>query len=571
MIGTIRRHQTWLWGIIIGATILTFVYYLGPTQRYGGGGGGPSPGEPDLGSIDGEPVSVQEYNAARREGRLAFFMHSGAWPETEDQKNQVDRMAEQLLFINSLIKQYKINVTDDAAARFTKQMFGLPPNQPFPRDKFEQWARDVLMLKGQLTLDDFDRFVRHQAAQQYLVALFGMSGKLITPQEAEFFYRRETEPMVTQIVTFPATNYYAATKPTEAELEDFFAKHQADYRLPDRVQVNYVAFPISNYLAQADKTLGTNMDDRVDQFYREQDPNQFKDAAGKIMTAAEAKDRIKKGLRENQARIEAAKDANALLTDLTEGHDAAHPYSPGDLFKVAKAKGLTVKTTEPFDEKSGCKDLDLAPKALHVLFSLRESDPDDPDRSSLYASSPLPGESALYIVGLQKFMPSQAQPLAAVRSQVEHDYRDIKALALAKDAGEKFAEALKLGATEGKSFDALCAAQNLKPQSLPPFSLTTTNVPPSIDKDDFRALEETAYSVPTGEFSRFVPMPDGGFVVYVQNRLPVDPATLRQQLPSYLAKMREQRQFVAFQEWLGRQMQMRLVPPVNQRTSAGAG
>jgi len=41
-------------------------------------------------------------------------------------------------------------------------------------------------------LDDFARFARHQAANQQLVTLFGMSGKLITPKEAEHFYRRDT-------------------------------------------------------------------------------------------------------------------------------------------------------------------------------------------------------------------------------------------------------------------------------------------------------------------------------------------------------------------------------------------
>jgi hypothetical protein len=33
--------------------------------------------------------------------------------------------------------------------------------------------------------------------------------------------------------------------------------------------------------------------------------------------------------------------------------------------------------------------------------------------------------------------------------------------------------------------------------------------------------------------------------------------------------MREQWQMVAFQEWLGRQMQMRLVPPANERNAPG--
>jgi len=200
---------------------------------------------------------------------------------------------------------------------------------------------------------------------------------------------------------------------------------------------------------------------------------------------------------------------------------------------------------------------------------LRENDPDDPDRSTLYAGSPLPAETAVYVVGLQKRFPSEAQSLAAVREKVVRDYRESKSLALAKDAGEQFSSALDMASTQGKTFDAVCAAQNLKPRTLPPFALTTTNAPPGMDRDEFRQLEEAAYAVPTGEFSKFVPTADGGFVVYVSKRLPVDQAAMRRELPYYLARLREQRQSVAFQEWFGRQLQLRLTPPPSDKENPG--
>jgi len=59
--------------------------------------------------------------------------------------------------------------------------------------------------------------------------------------------------MVTEIVSFPTTNFYGATAPTEAELQDYFAKHEADYRLPDRVQINYITLDPSNYTAKPTK------------------------------------------------------------------------------------------------------------------------------------------------------------------------------------------------------------------------------------------------------------------------------------------------------------------------------
>ena len=571
MIGTLRRHQKWLWGVIIIATILSFTVYLSPTQRYGALSGSHGSSGPDLGSINGEPVTPEQLVAAEKEATLFYRLRSGGWPENEQQKKQIQRIAEESLVIQSLLKDYHIDPTTDAAARFTKQMFGVPPGQPMPADKLSDWVRNELTAKGGLTLDDFDRFVRHQAGQEYLISLFGMTGKLITPKEAEFFYRRENQPMATEIVSFPTSNFYRAGEPSNAELTNYFTKHEAEYRLPDRIQINHVAFYPSNYMARADKLLGTNLDDKADEIYLQQGPDAFKNEFGQPMSATGAKAKIKDQLRQYAEVQEARKDANAFLSELSQGHDETHPYAPSDLMKLAKTKGLTVKTTGLFDEKNGSPDLDLPPKAVHFLFSLRGDAPDDPEKSMLYAPSPLIDQSqtAVYIAGLEKRIASQLQLISAVRDQVVKDYRESKAMDLAKETGEKFAGALQAGLTQGKSFDAVCAVQNVKPERLAPFALTSTNVPPELDKTSFQQLEEAAFPLPTGQSSKFIPTADGGMVAYVKARLPVDEARMKQQLPVFLDRMREQRQIAAFQEWLGRQMQLRWIPPPAEQSSAG--
>jgi hypothetical protein len=520
-------------------------------------------------AVNGEPITVDQLRAAEREARLFYFLRAHVWPDSTEQTKQVRNMAEQSLVVQSLLKDYHITATTDAAARFTKQIFGVPPDQSMPLDKFNDWVQNELMRRGGLTLDDFDRFARHQASQDYLMSLFGMSGKLITPKEAEFFYRRENEPMVTEIVSFPTSNFYAATVPSDAELQDYFTKHEAEYRLPDRVQINFVVFDPSNYMAKADTLLGTNVSDKAAELYHQQGPDAFKDESGKNLSETEAVAKLQKQMRQYAAYQEARKAANEFLSTLALGHDDTHPFSTSDLAKLAKTRSLTVKTTEPFDEKDGCKDLVLPAKAMHVLFSLRDDAPDDPEKAMLYPSSPLPGETNVYVAGLQKRFPSQLQPLASVRDQVLKDYRDSKALALAKDAGDKFSGAAQVGLQQGKSFDAVCAAQNLKPVALSPFALVATNPPPELDRLSFQHLQEAVFSLPTEASSRFIPTTDGGMVAYMKARLAVDPDRMKQELPYYLARMREQRQVAAFQEWLSRQIQLRLIPPPGDQTGAG--
>ncbi|HEX3718564.1 MAG TPA: SurA N-terminal domain-containing protein [Verrucomicrobiae bacterium] len=564
MIGTIRRHQNWLWAIIIAATIISFTAYLSPTTRQSFGGGGGS-SDADLGSVNGEAVTRDQYANAEREGDLFFRLRYGEWPTTADQKKAVDRWAEQRLLLDAEMKEYNINVTPEAAARFAKQIFGVPADQPMPLDKFGDFVQNELARKGGLTMDDFNRFVVHQAGQEYLVALFGISGKLITSQEAEFFYRRENTPMVTERVSFTAANYYAKTSPTEKDLQDYYDKHEADYRLPDRIQVNYVFFPASNYFASVDKTIKTNLDERIEQAYLQAGPEAFKDDAGKQLSADDAKAELKKRIRNYDALTDARKDANTFLNELSANHDDQHPYTRDNLRQLAKTKGLTVKTSEPFDEKDGSKEILVLPKSLHTLFSLRENDPDDKEQSLLYAPSPLIGENGVYVVGLQKQIPSQLQSLAQVRDAVVRDYREEKATEFAKDAGEKFASAVQVGLVEGKSFDSVCASENLKPDTLPAFTLNTPSIPEVTNRTEFVQLQETSFNLLTGRSSKFTPTDDGGYVVYVKERLGVDEAKMREELPAYLAKMREQRQIAAFEEWFGHQMQLHLVPPASDR------
>ncbi len=521
------------------------------------------PNEGDFGSINGEPIAREDFLAAKREGRLFYRLRTGVWPDGAEQDKQIENYAWQSLLLDAEIENYKINVTTEAEARFTKELLGVPRDQPMPVEKFQEFVVNELGAKGGLTLDDFDRFIRHQCGQEYLSKLLGMSGKLITPKEAEFFYRRENEPMATEWVHFSATNFYALTVPTDAQLTEYYNKHQADYRLPDRVQVNYVEFLASNYLAQADKMLGTNLDDRADQYYYQQGADNFRDEAGKPLAADAAMAQIKKQLRQFAALTEARKDANAFLTTLSEGHDDQHPFSPEDLATLAKSKSLIVNTTAPFDEKDGSTNLAVAPAKLHVLFSLRENDPDDKSRSLLYAPSPILGENAVYVVGLKKVYPSQVQALSVIYDKVVADYRAEKALELARAAGEKFDTDLQTGMVQqDKTFDAVCAAAKVKPMALPEFALTTTNRPPQFaSKALFERVQEAAFALPNDQCSKFVPTEDGGVIVYVKERLPVDEAKMRQDLPAYLARMREQRQVAAFQEWMQRQLQTHLVLP----------
>jgi hypothetical protein len=356
---------------------------------------------------------------------------------------------------------------------------------------------------------------------------------------------------------------------------DFYDKRQAQYRLPEQLELNYVAFPVTNFLAAGQKSLlaeiGTNFDQKIDEIYSEQDPSSFKDETGTNQLSPDAaKAKLKEQLRLRAAVQEARKAAVAFANQLLDGHDEQHPFTPEDITKVAKDSHLSVQSTEAFDERSGPKDLGLDPKETRLLFAMSNDDPEDKDRSRLYISSPIVTDKAVYIVGLKKRIASHIIPFDDIRNQVTDDYRHAKGLEMARDAGKKFEQAAKASSTPGETFAQICEAQGVKAVSLPAFSMTTPSIPEIKDRADFQQVQTVAYNIPTGKFSPFVPTADGGLVVYVKQRMPVDLSKMQEQLPFYLTRLREQRQVAAFQQWLNREYQLHANFPAPDKTpSAG--
>ena len=147
---------------------------------------------------------------------------------------------------------------------------------------------DQILKPEGLTAADFEDFIRHELVITQLAQTLGLPGALVTPQEAADVYQRENQEISAQIVFFSASNYLSQAVAQPAAVAQFYTNYLAAYRLPDRIQVRYVAFEVSNYLAEAKMELAkTNSDEIVEMNYRQLGPDYFPDA--KTPEAAKAK------------------------------------------------------------------------------------------------------------------------------------------------------------------------------------------------------------------------------------------------------------------------------------------
>ena len=534
MIGTIRKHQQWLWAVVITATIISFVVWTGNRGTRGGG----DYGSMELGSVGGEKVTKDDYLLARSECLLQYLFNTGQ-PYKEDSKRETE--FEQRIYVRLLLlqkeKQYGIHVDSQKAGQIVNlwmQRFG-KGDQHISLEDF----RKALLEPQRLTLEDLDRFARHEIGIQELAATVGLTGALVTPQEAQELYRRENQAIVTEAAFFSLSNYLSSVTVTPDAIGQFYTNQMANYRMPERRQVAYVRFPYTNYLAKVEKEILTNLNERVEAAYKQFGSNALQDAK----TPEEAKAKIKEEMLRMAETIPARDDANKFGRLLV---DTNPPPPVTDFSKLAEGNGLHAAVTEPFTPTETPKGLDVGPEFAKAAFTLSPADRP--------YSEPIRARDGVYILAFQKSLPSEIPPLDQIKDKVTMDYKMIQAAMQARRAGMEFSQSVSNGMAQGKSFDVVATDARVKPVQLPPLSLSTKDVT-NLDDVPLDTFRELAFSTQPGKVSPFRPTREGGFIVHVKSTLPVDETKMQADLPGFTAFVRQTREREAFESWFRREIE----------------
>jgi hypothetical protein len=546
MIGTIRKHSKWLLWIIAAATIASFVLFMGSGPARSGRGGSGVNTNIVNGEIYGQKVTLENYDRAKNDVDLYFLFNYGTWA-THNPNLTPDRLQQEIYVRLMLVQKAQsvgIHVSDEQVEQAAASYLHAPAlihalggrGDAVP---FNVFTEQVLALQD-LTVADYENFVRDDLAVQQLQEIYSLPGELITPDEAAAEYMRDYQEYSAQIVFFSASNYLAQVRVTPGDVGQFYTNYMAEYRLPDRVQVNYALFSASNYLDQAQKQL-TNLDTQVEAYYTKYGMQATPDAK----TPDEAKAEIRKALIREQELADAGQDANSFAQVVFSVSSAANKApSPDDLAAAARQKGLPVQTTAPFSAEYGPKEFTASGAFIKTAFELT---PDSP------ISEPIASPNGVYIIALQASLPSEIPSLADIRGQVALDLRYREATVMARIAGTNFARMVTSRMAIGKSFAAAAVIEGYAPQVLPPFSLTTQEMPELEDHATLNQLKTAAFTTTVGNTSGFKESDDGGFVVYVESRLPLDESKMQTDLPQFAAQLRQQRQSQAFNSWVQRE------------------
>ena len=530
MIGTIRKHSKWLWFVIIVATVISFVFWGAAPSRMGRGTDYTSG---DLGSIYGHKITPDAYREAQAGVYFFYWFRTGEWPDKNPNLSGAGMAREVYVRLMLMQKANDLGIyigDDEAAAAATEMLRSLGRNgQAVPLSEF---VKQVLQPRG-LTAGDFKNFIRQYLVVQQLQQAIGLTGELITPQEAAAAYQRDHQELSAQIVFFSASNYLSSVTVTPAAVAQFYTNYLAEYRLPDRVQASYVVFELTNFLAEAEQKLSkTNLNEQVEAVYRQYGASAFPDAK----TPADAKAKIRTAMIRQEALSAARQQANEFANAVF----SQEPARPENLAAAARQKGLPVHVTAPFAAKFGPEEFTAPPGFTKAAFGLTADEP---------FAGPIAGPDAVYVLAFAKRLPSEIPSLDQIRERVTREYQLQSATLLARRAGTNFVRTLT-GMAADRGFASLCVTADLQPQALPAFSLSTQELPELGERIDLNQLKQAVFTTPVGKTSDFEATSDGGFVVYVQSRLPIDQAKMDSDLPQYVVALRRERQAEAFNQWV---------------------
>lgn len=189
------------------------------------------------------------------------------------------------------------------------------------------------------------------------------------------------------------------------------------------------------------------------------------------------------------------------------------------------------------------------------------------------ASEPIVGEDAAFVLALSRNWPSEVLPLPVVREKVIEEYRRREAMEAARRAGQAFYGSVTNGSAQHKAFDVVCAEAKVQPILLPSFSLSTRSLRGWEGRLDLSLVKDVAGAMAPGGTSEFMATPDGGLVLHLISKQPVDEAVFKAELPAFTAQLRSLRERQAINDWLRRQadsVRLTGVPKFTRSKSAEA-
>jgi len=488
------------------------------------------------GRLFGEPVSRQEYGQAYKNVYVMYTMMAGRMINIDENTHPLlVQAAWQRLATLKKARQMGLTVTkEQIIARIQQQpLFQNQQTGGFDRNIFDSFV-SAFLPRMQMTQAGFENLMMENVLIDKASSM-ATQGALVTDAEVRRAFHLVSDKLTVQYASIPRS-LAPAPQVTEDEAKAYFENYTTQFMMPEKVSVRYVQYPVADY-----KNHVLVTDDMVSAFYENNKQRYLKPAAeGAPENAApeyqpldEVKDSIAELITTGLAQREAINAADSLVAQLA---DESVTFD-----QAAQQAGLSIiDNVPPFAITDTVRGIDPTAAFAQAAFTL-ENDP------SHYYSDPVPGREFVYVIALEKQLPSFLPSYDVVKEDVLAATKAAAAEDAYVNKAESIHTEIETALKAGTTFASAASRFKLNVKTTEPFSAAN---PPDMDLG--QALVQSTIMFDQGTLVDLIPSENEFVIAYVAEKQVADEATelplIRAQLEGGIRRDKASRLAAAWQQ-----------------------
>jgi hypothetical protein len=529
-----------VWYIFLGVIVIAFVGFFTPTMN---SGAGRKPDEQFEGELFGEKISRSAYRHAYQNTYIWQILSSGRMLPMDAQLDR--RIREEAWVRLAALKkaeQEKMLVTDaEVIDQIRRMPVFLSQDGTFDSAQY----RGILQTLG-VTSGQIEDLFREQIVF-YKLMYRPMQAALISPFELEEAYHIYTDRLVLNYAVLKRDDVAQTVEVTREEAEALYNENPAAFRMPEKVRVSYVEFPVEDFLDEAAVT-----EDEVLQAYNRNLEDYRIESTGDVSEVEyrdfeEVQVEITAALRKEAARQLAARRASDFVAEIAPRAEDEQP----EFTETAQADGLSVRTLPAFGPNEPLPGIDASAPFGQAAFGLQA------DNFSSF-SDPVVGRESVYVLKLEQRYPAFIPPFDAVEADVMKAARNRKISETLAGQALELVSAAEAAVDSGKSFEEAASLFGLEVETTEEFDASTQLDHPYAD-----VLVRAGLNVAEGGISPPMPVEEGVLIAHVLERKSTDSTVgmpaVRQELIADLSRAREQRLAASWQNALLEEAEFKLL------------
>ena len=411
LLNLMRKHaRNWLMKIILGIIVVVFVFYFGSM-------GGKQRTE-RIAMIDGKPIVYVDFQR-EYQNLLDMYRQRLGQGLTEEmlkalnlKQKTLDNLVNQAIILKKA-EEMDIRVTDEDVKAAILSYPAFQVNGVFNERIYEQTLRTNKMSPEEF--EDIQKKMLITIKVENLI----QDGVKVFDQEIHDLYLMQKEKINIDFIQVSPQDFVAGLKPTQADLEVFLKAREGQFRVPEQLQVRYLAFMAQDYAATA------KISDAEQNDYYERNKSRWK-KGDKVPPLAEVRDRIIAELGQIGGMYAASDEAK-------KAHDTIYQEENFDAY--AAQKKLIVHTSGLFRISDAPPEFKPITDFVKIVSRLEKKE----------ISRVLQGEKGYYIVQVAARKAPYVPALKEIEVGVEKQYRETEAKRLAKKEADDLLVRLKKG------------------------------------------------------------------------------------------------------------------------------